>query len=72
MTTEDKARELMVKERLADEERHEKMVSRAVEAEEAYPEKNLEETARELLTQERQHEEAIEDKMLHRAVENIQ
>ncbi|HAC63357.1 MAG TPA: hypothetical protein DCF68_07400 [Cyanothece sp. UBA12306] len=71
MSTQDKARELMAKERLTEEERHNKMVSRAVEAEEAYQE-NLEETARELLTEKRQNNESLQDNMRERAEEQIQ
>lgn len=70
MSTQDKARELMVQERLTDEERHEKMVTRAVETQENYQE-DLEEEARERLAQERHNEASLDDKMLHRAVEEI-
>lgn len=71
MSTEDKARELMVKDRLTEEERHEKMVTRTVETEAAY-EQDLEETSRELLAQDRLEEAHLHSNMLERAAEEIQ
>ena len=71
MSTEDRARELMVKDRLTEDERHEKMVSRAVETEAIY-EQEIEQTARELLTQERQNEANLQSNMLERTEEEIQ
>lgn len=70
MSTQDKARELLAKDRQQEHQSHEKMVNRAVEAEEAYQE-DLEDKARELLTQDRQHEQHLHDTMLDRAVENL-
>ncbi|MEA5537319.1 hypothetical protein [Crocosphaera sp. XPORK-15E] len=72
MNTEEKARELMAQQHLADEEQQEKMVNRAIEVEKSYSEEEITEKARELLVHERQQEETIEENMLHRAIEEIQ
>ncbi|MGB5771481.1 MAG: hypothetical protein WBM32_16675 [Crocosphaera sp.] len=72
MNTEEKARELMAQEHLTDEQRHQKMVSRAVEVEQAHQEQEIDEKARELLAQQRQEEEAVDEKILQRSVEEIQ
>jgi 1,4-dihydroxy-2-naphthoyl-CoA synthase len=70
MDTQEKARELLAKDRQYDHDRHEKMVNRAVETEEAYQE-TLETKARELLTQDRQEKHHLDENMLSRSTEEI-
>ncbi|MGK7933894.1 MAG: hypothetical protein AB4041_21030 [Microcystaceae cyanobacterium] len=70
MDTQEKARELLAKHRHQDHDRHEKMVNRAVETEEAY-EETLETKARELLAQDRQAKEHLDENMLSRTTEEI-
>ncbi|MDJ0600827.1 MAG: hypothetical protein QNJ37_18540 [Crocosphaera sp.] len=71
MNTEEKARELMAKDHLSDEQRHQKMVDRAAEVEQIHQEEQINEKARESLAQERQQEEAREESMLERSIEEI-
>ncbi|MDJ0662137.1 MAG: hypothetical protein QNJ42_22025 [Crocosphaera sp.] len=71
MNTDEKARELMAQEHLTDEQRHQKMVNRAVEVEETHQPKQIDEKARESLTQERKQEEIREESMLERSIEEI-
>ncbi|MEA5510725.1 hypothetical protein VB715_13205 [Crocosphaera sp. UHCC 0190] len=72
MNTEEQARELLAQQHLTDEERHAKMVNRALEVEQVHQEDAIAEKARELLVEERQQEATVEANMLHRAVEEIQ
>ncbi|MGA1622042.1 MAG: hypothetical protein ACO36E_04850 [Synechocystis sp.] len=71
MSTQDKARELLAKDRLHDQHLHDNMAARAAETENAVAE-NLDEKARELLADDRQQEKHLEDTMLSRATEEIQ
>ncbi len=70
MDTQEKARELLAKDRQHDHSQHEKMVNRAVETEEAYQE-TLETKARELLTHDRQEKHHLDENMLSRSTEEI-
>lgn len=70
MSTQDKARELLAKDRQHQTHLQENMVARASEAEGNVPD-GLDEKARELLTEERQQEKQLEDAMLSRSVEEI-
>jgi hypothetical protein len=70
MSTQEKARQLMVQERQHAEEVEEKMLARTEEVPASG--EILGEKARELLVEERQHTEEVEEKMLTRAVEQIQ
>lgn len=70
MSTQDKARELLAKDRQHETNLHENMVVRASEAEGNVPD-GLDEKARELLTEDRQQEQQLEDTMLSRSVEEI-
>jgi len=71
MNTQDKARELMAKDRQQDEHLQENMLERAADIDNAVAEA-VEEKARELLTDERQSEQRLDENMLERAVEAIQ
>ncbi len=71
MNTEGKARELMAQKHFVDEQRHQKMVSRAAQVKETHQEETINEKARESLAQERHQAEAIEKNMLERSVEEI-
>lgn len=71
MNTEEKARELMAQQHLSDEQRHQKMVNRSLEVEQAHHPEEIEEKARELLTEGRKQEEGIDETMLERSVEEI-
>ena len=62
----------MAQQHLTEEQRHEKMVNRAVESEQVHPEAAMDEKARELLVQERHDEATVEEKMLHRTKEEIE
>lgn len=70
MNTQDKARELLAKERQGENQLHDNMVARASEADLNTTE-GLEEKARELLTEERQQEKHGEETMLSRSTEEI-
>jgi hypothetical protein len=71
MSTQDKARELLAKDRHQDQHRHETMAARAGEANNAIAD-NLDEKARELLAGDRHHDKHLEDTMLSRSTEEIQ
>ena len=70
MDPQEKARELLAKERQHNHETHQKMVNRAHKAQESYEEK-LEEKARDLLTEERKERQHVKDNMLSRSSEEI-
>jgi hypothetical protein len=72
MTTNDKTRELIAKERKHKQHQDETMLTRAVEGLETHTPTDLEEKARELVTRERQESEHIEENMLTRAVEEVE
>ncbi|NMG18565.1 hypothetical protein [Brasilonema bromeliae] len=67
MTTQDKARELMVQQRLQDEHLHESMLNRAEAAHPSGTEGMTQEEARELMAQQRHHEKHLHESMLNRA-----
>jgi hypothetical protein len=71
MSTQDKARELMAKERHQEEHLQETMLERTADPDKAVAD-TLEEKARELLASERQSEKHLDETMLERAVEVIQ
>ncbi|MFM1843915.1 MAG: hypothetical protein RLZZ490_2658 [Cyanobacteriota bacterium] len=71
MSTQDKARELLAKDRHQDQHLHDTMTARAAETDNAITD-NLDEKARELLAGDRQQEKHLEDTMLSRATEEIQ
>jgi len=71
MSTQDKARELLAKDRQQDHHRHETMTARAAETDNAVTE-DLDEKARELLAGDRQQDKHLEDTMLSRSTEAIQ
>lgn len=70
MSTEDKARELLAKDRQHEANLRENMVARTSDVENVDSE-NLDEKARELLTEERQQEKHVEETMLSRSAEEI-
>ncbi|GAB1537701.1 hypothetical protein NUACC21_03520 [Scytonema sp. NUACC21] len=68
MNTEDKARELMAKQRQHEEHLQESMLNRAdAEVHNPNVETVTQEEARELLAQQRQHTEHLQESMRHRA-----
>ncbi len=71
MNTDEKARELMAKQYLKDEQHHQTMTNRAAEVEQTHHEENVDEKARESLAQERKHEESKKESMLERSIEEI-
>ena len=71
MSTQDKARELMAKERQQEEHLQETMLERVAETDTTITE-IVAEKARELLTDERQSGKHLDETMLERAVEVIQ
>jgi hypothetical protein len=70
MSTQDKARELLAKDRQQEHHLHETMTVRAGETNQAAA--NLDEKARELLADDRHHDKHVEDTMLSRSTEEIQ
>jgi hypothetical protein len=70
MSTQDKARELLAKDRQHEAHLHETMVARASDVENVDGE-NLDQKARELLAEERQQEKHVEETMLSRSAEEI-
>lgn len=70
MSTQDKARELLVQERQQESLRHETMIGRAAETA-PRADDSLEEKARELLAEERQQDKHLEETMLERSVEAL-
>ncbi|MEB3161231.1 MAG: hypothetical protein VKL20_07205 [Synechocystis sp.] len=71
MSTQDKARELLAKDRQQDHHLQENMAARAAETENVVAD-NLDEKARELLAGDRQHDKHLEETMLSRSTEEIQ
>ncbi len=71
MNIEQKARELLTKERLEDENLDENILSRSAEEIEDGTKAVTEEKARELLAKERLEDENLDENMLTRAVEDI-
>lgn len=71
MSTQDKARELLAKDRQQDQHLHETMTARAAETDNAVAE-TLDEKARELLAEDRQHDKHLEETMLSRSNEALQ
>jgi flagellar hook-basal body complex protein FliE len=67
MSTQDKARELMVQQRQHDEHLHESMLNRAEAAHPGGTEALTQEEARELMAQQRYHEKHLHESMLNRA-----
>ena len=72
MSTNDKTRDLIAKERKHKQHQDDSMLTRTVEEIETHIPTDLEEKARELVTQERQESEQIEENMLNRAVEEVE
>ena len=72
MSTQEKARKLMVKERQQEEHLQESMLSRAAEVGETHPVEEEEAKARELMVEERKQEEYLQETMLSRAEAEIQ
>jgi len=70
MSTQDKARELLAKDRQSEHQLHENMVARASEADLNVTDE-LDEKARELLAEERQQEKHVEETMLRRSTEEL-
>ncbi|AIE74455.1 MULTISPECIES: hypothetical protein [unclassified Synechocystis] len=70
MSTQDKARELLAKERQQENQLNENMVARATETDLTVAEE-LDEKARELLAEERQQEKHMEETMLSRSTEEL-
>ncbi|WP_017318171.1 hypothetical protein [Mastigocladopsis repens] len=67
MSTQDKARELMVQQRLQDEHLHESMLNRAEAVHRSGTEAMTQEEARELMVQQRHHAKHLHESMLNRA-----
>ncbi len=67
MSTQDKARELMVQQRQHDEHLHESMLNRAEAAHPSGTDAMTQEEARELMAQQRHHEKHLHESMLNRA-----
>jgi vacuolar-type H+-ATPase subunit H len=71
MSTEDKSRELLSKSRLEEENLHENMINRAIEAEISH-DAHLEEKAREILAEARQQTSHLQDNMLERTEQELE
>ena len=71
MSTQDKARELLAKDRQQDQHLHDTMTARAAETDNAVTD-DLDEKARGLLAGDRQHDKHLEETMLSRSTEEIQ
>jgi vacuolar-type H+-ATPase subunit H len=71
MTIEDKARELMVKERKHDRHEHESLLSLTEQEIHEHQSNEAEEKARELVTESRLHDENLQENILSRAEEKI-
>ena len=71
MNIEEKARELLAKERLENESLDENVLARSTEAIEEHTQATTEKKARELLAKERLENENLDENMLTRAVEDI-
>ncbi len=70
MSTQDKARELLAKDRQSESQLQENMAARAAETELTVAE-DLDEKARQLLAEERQQEKHVEETMLSRSTEEL-
>jgi len=71
MTTEDKARELMTKQRLHAQHEEESLLSLTEQELQEHHAENVEEKARELLAENRHHEHNLEDNMVVRAEQEL-
>lgn len=71
MSTEDKARELMAKQRLHEQQNEENLLSLTEQELHEHHATDIEEKARELLAETRQHDHNLQDNMVSRAEQEL-
>ncbi len=71
MNAQDRARELMTRDRQADDHRHDTLLERAEEGLERHSDGAIAEEARELLSEDRKHDAHLNDTMRERAEEGV-